>query len=33
MFLPSAVHVVLTDVVRHDIAQGREQRKVFLSGA
>ncbi|UOH81455.1 tubulin alpha-1A chain [Cryptococcus neoformans] len=27
------VHVVLTDVVQNDLSQGREQRKVFLSGS
>ncbi|KIR58751.1 lysophospholipase [Cryptococcus bacillisporus CA1873] len=33
LLLPAAVHVVLTDVVQNDLAQGREQRKVFLSGS
>jgi hypothetical protein len=33
LLLPAAIHAVLTDVVRVDLASGREQRKVFLSGA
>lgn len=33
LLLPAAVHVVLTDLVQNDLAQGREQRKVFLSGS
>ncbi|WWD15954.1 hypothetical protein CI109_100378 [Kwoniella shandongensis] len=33
LLLPAALHVVLTDVVQNDLARGREQRKVFLSGA
>ncbi|RSH94104.1 hypothetical protein EHS25_006758 [Saitozyma podzolica] len=33
LLLPSALHAVLTDVVRRDLASGKEQRKVFLSGA
>lgn len=33
LLLPSALHAVLTDVVRRDLANGKEQRKVFLSGA
>ncbi|ORX39914.1 Alpha/Beta hydrolase protein [Kockovaella imperatae] len=31
--LSSALHCVLTDLVRHDITEGLEQRKVFLSGS
>lgn len=31
--LPAALHTVLTDVVRLDLAERRNQRKVFLSGA
>nr|XP_019013572.1 lysophospholipase [Kwoniella pini CBS 10737]OCF52353.1 lysophospholipase [Kwoniella pini CBS 10737] len=33
ILLPSALHVVLTDVVQQDLAKGRDQRKVFLCGA
>ncbi|KAK4685570.1 acylglycerol lipase, partial [Tremellales sp. Uapishka_1] len=33
LLLPAALHAVLTDVVQDDLAQGRKQRKVFLSGA
>ncbi|KAI9638156.1 lysophospholipase [Dioszegia hungarica] len=33
LLLPAALHVVLTDVVRNDLAHGREQRKVFTCGA
>jgi len=33
LLLPAAIHAVLTDVVQVDLANGREQRKVFLSGA
>jgi acylglycerol lipase len=33
LLLPAAIHAVLTDVVRVDLAAGRDQRKVFLSGA
>lgn len=33
LLLTAAVHVVLTDVVQNDLSQGREQRKVFLSGS
>ncbi|ORY27166.1 lysophospholipase [Naematelia encephala] len=33
LLLPAAVHAVLSDVVSSDLAKGREQRKVFLSGA
>ncbi|CAD6582923.1 MAG: alpha-tubulin [Tremellales sp. Tagirdzhanova-0007] len=33
LLLPAALHVVLTDVVQNDLNHGREQRKVFLSGA
>ncbi|WVQ78304.1 hypothetical protein IAT38_000389 [Cryptococcus sp. DSM 104549] len=33
LLLPAALHVVLTDVVQNDLAHGRAQRKVFLSGA
>ncbi|ODO03330.1 lysophospholipase [Cryptococcus wingfieldii CBS 7118] len=33
LLLPSAVHVVLTDLAQNDIANGRKQKKVFLSGA
>ncbi|KAL7424075.1 hypothetical protein Q5752_001660 [Cryptotrichosporon argae] len=33
LLLPAALHAVLTDVVRVDLTAGREQRKVFLSGA
>lgn len=31
--LPAALHAVLTDVMRNDLANSRNQRKVFLSGA
>jgi acylglycerol lipase len=33
LLLPAALHCVLTDVLSTDIVGGREQRKVFLSGA
>lgn len=33
LLLPAALHVVLTDVVKTDLANGREQRKVFTCGA
>lgn len=33
MLLPAALHAVLTDVVRRDLQDGIEQRKVFLCGA
>lgn len=33
LLLPAALHVVLTDVVANDLAAGRCQSKVFLSGA
>ncbi|WVQ70014.1 uncharacterized protein L199_008238 [Kwoniella botswanensis] len=33
LVLPAALHVCLTDVVQQDLANGREQRKVFLCGA
>nr|ODN88525.1 lysophospholipase [Cryptococcus depauperatus CBS 7855] len=33
LLLTSALHVVLADVVQNDLAHGRTQRKVFLSGA
>jgi acylglycerol lipase len=32
LLLPSALHTVLTDLVCVDLQNGREQRKVFLSG-
>lgn len=33
LLLPASVHAVLTDVVKEDLRKGRQQRKVFLSGA
>ena len=33
LLLPAALHAVLTDVVAKDLAAGRAQSKVFLSGA
>ncbi|WVF72190.1 hypothetical protein IAT40_007002 [Kwoniella sp. CBS 6097] len=33
LLLTSCLHVVLTDVVQNDLANGREQSKVFLCGA